>query len=339
MDEIVFEKTDYNFGVIGAENGIKTVVYTFTNTSANPFIIDGLEAACGCTNLRSNKEIYPAGDIGTITVEFNPKNISGKTSKWVYIRGNYSDGFQKDLSFKAEVVSLADNSPDRYYKGEFGYLMMDVNNFAWGKKLKNQVLIDTIKLFNDGYSDIVISSAKSSVPFISVENLPITLAVDSWSYIVVKADLYDLDTIGSYSGNIQLQTNDRFFPKKEFPVYIDLLQNFSELKKRHIKKAARLTLSTNQLLMGEISGGGIRTKSIVLKNTGKSDLTIRKIDSDCSCTVVSPTKHILIPGEEITLKVTFDAVNKSGPQGKVVTVITNDPVNPRQTFVVKSVVK
>jgi len=339
MDEIVFEKTDFNFGVIGAEDGIKTVVYTFTNTSANPFIIEGLEAACGCTNLRSDKEIYPAGDIGTITVDFNPINISGNITKWVYIRGNYSDGFQKDLSFKAEIVSMADNSPDRYYKGEFGYLMMDVNNFAWGQKFKNQVLIDTVKFFNDGYSDIVISSAKSSIPFVSVENMPITLAVDSWSYIVVKANLYDLDTLGGYRGNILLQTNDRFFPKKEFPVYIDLLQNFSELKKRHIKKAARLTLSTNQLLMGEISAGSIRTKSIVLKNTGKSDLTIRKIDSDCSCTVVSPSKRVLVPGEEITLEVTFDAVNKSGPQGKVVTVITNDPVNPRQTFVVKSLVK
>jgi hypothetical protein len=33
--------------------------------------------------------------------------------------------------------------------------MMDVNNFAWGQKIKDQVLIDTVKFFNDGYSDIV----------------------------------------------------------------------------------------------------------------------------------------------------------------------------------------
>jgi hypothetical protein len=72
---------------------------------------------------------------------------------------------------------------------------------------------------------------------------------------------------------------------------------------------------------------------------GKSDLTIVNINSDCSCTVVDPVKDVLVPGEELTLKVTFDAVNKSGSQGKVVTVITNDPINPRQTFVVKAMVK
>ncbi len=339
LDEIVFENTDFNFGIIQAEGGIKTVTYKFTNTSANSFIIQGLEAACGCTNLSSDKEVYAPGEKGLITVDFNPENIKGEVNKWVYIRGNYSDGFQKDLSFVANVVSVTDRSPNRYYKGEFGYLMMDVNHFGWGSQLTGQVIIDTVKFFNDGYNDIVISSAKSSVPFVTVGNLPITLPVDSTAYMVVTADLRNVDTVGGYRGSIVLQTNDRFFPIKEFPVGIDLMQNFSHLKKRQLKKAPQLTLSSSQVMIGEIGAGGIRTKNITLKNTGKSDLIIRKINSDCSCTVVSPSKRVLVPGEEIVLKVTFDAVNKSGPQGKVVTVITNDPVKPRQNFIVKALVK
>jgi hypothetical protein len=340
IDDIVFEETDYNFGVISAEGGVKTVAYKFKNNSQNTFVISGLEAACGCTNLSSDKEAYEAGEIGLITVDFSPEKIRGKTSKWVYIRGNYADGFQKELSFRAEVVSVADRQPNRYYKGEFGYLMMDRNQFGWGPRKKNEVIIDTLKLYNDGYDDIIIKKASSDLSFVSIENeFPLTLKVDSWTYLLVKADLQGVDLIGAQRGKVQLFTNDRFYANKELPIGIDISQDFSALSKRQLKKAGRLTLSSSQILMGEIKSGGIRTKSILLKNTGKSDLTIIEIITDCTCTAVTPSKMLLSPSEELNLMVTFDAINKSGPQGKVVTIITNDPINPRQTFVVKSVVK
>jgi len=61
------------------------------------------------------------------------------------------------------------------------------------------------------------------------------------------------------------------------------------------------------------------------KNTGKSDLYIRKTHSSCGCTAVTSTSTPIKPGETGEIKATFNTSHKQNKQIKTITVITNCP--------------
>ena len=105
MNDIVFDQRFHDFGTIFEENGIVTAKYDFTNYGNSPFIISAIDAACGCTNPRSSKDTFMPGERGQILAEFNPKGFAGKTKKWIYVRGNFEDGYQIELKFEAEIKS------------------------------------------------------------------------------------------------------------------------------------------------------------------------------------------------------------------------------------------
>jgi hypothetical protein len=77
-------------------------------------------------------------------------------------------------------------------------------------------------------------------------------------------------------------------------------------------------------------------KSVELKNLGKKNLELRKIQGNCECLVVEPSKNSLAPGEQMELMLTFDPVGRKGIDQRNIYLFTNDPVNPVQLIVIKS---
>lgn len=105
--------------------------------------------------------------------------------------------------------------------------------------------------------------------------------------------------------------------------------------------------------------GGIVTTDIPLVNIGEGDLTITALDSSCGCTrarvihngVEGPIfgmaghgnnpkdwQTVINPGEQAVLKVFYDpAVHPDlrGPVTRIVTIHSDDPVNPEQEVKIK----
>jgi hypothetical protein len=79
---------------------------------------------------------------------------------------------------------------------------------------------------------------------------------------------------------------------------------------------------------GEIVQGDAASHSFVLRNAGTADLTIAEVRTTCGCTVASPTKTVLAPGETSTIAVTYNSANQSGPQRKRIVVVSDDPAAP-----------
>ncbi|HPM77837.1 MAG TPA: DUF1573 domain-containing protein [bacterium] len=67
-------------------------------------------------------------------------------------------------------------------------------------------------------------------------------------------------------------------------------------------------------------------------NDGNKDLEITHTKSTCGCTVATPSKKTIKPGDFSEVKVTFNAGLRKGKQIKKVTVVTNDPANPKTTL-------
>ena len=91
--------------------------------------------------------------------------------------------------------------------------------------------------------------------------------------------------------------------------------------------------------MGSMSSGSVRSKKIIINNTGKSILNIRKIESDCSCTMLKLPTNKILPGGSLVTSVKYDSLYKKGKQSKLIKIYTNDPLNPIVTLYVKAIVK
>ena len=334
--DIIFEKTTIDFGRIFVEAGIVLANYEFTNNSTQDFVIKSLDAACGCTNPRSSADTIAPGASGNISVEFNPKGMRGKVAKYVNVIGNYSDDYQVELKFTTEIVSSEERDPNAYYKGEFGYLLLDKIRLDWGDRYVGQTFLDSVLLSNDGYNDIIISGFTQSPAYITTLNTPITLKVGETKALLLKVDV--LDTVGKNTDVLKLKTNDKFFPTKQITVGINYKQDYSLWKKRNYKKAPQIVFSNEKIQMGEVKSGAITRRNIDITNSGKTNLAIRRIDTDCSCAIIAPSKLVIAPGESIKVDVKFDSLYKKGSQSKAITVYSNDPINPVKKIYVQAVV-
>lgn len=98
------------------------------------------------------------------------------------------------------------------------------------------------------------------------------------------------------------------------------------------------TLSSSQPAV-EIVGGKIFnfgtlltnrvvTKELTLRNRGTDTLKIWDVSGSCGCTGTLLSNDHLLPGEEGILKITFDPEKLSGPVEKMISMKTNDPVDP-----------
>lgn len=74
---------------------------------------------------------------------------------------------------------------------------------------------------------------------------------------------------------------------------------------------------------GKVVQGEKVTYDFRFKNTGKSDLLISQVNTSCGCTVTQFPKTPIKPGDEGSIRVTFDSENRKGFQNKEITVVTN----------------
>jgi rhodanese-related sulfurtransferase len=71
-----------------------------------------------------------------------------------------------------------------------------------------------------------------------------------------------------------------------------------------------------------------------ITNTGNETLRISGILPSCTCTTVTPTKAELAPRESIGVAVSVDTTGFSGLTERIVTLESNDPVNPELVLLV-----
>lgn len=71
--DISFKETKFSFGKIKQSVPV-THVFTFTNKSAKPLVIEVATAECGCTTPVYSKEPIAKGKSSTIKVTFNAAN-------------------------------------------------------------------------------------------------------------------------------------------------------------------------------------------------------------------------------------------------------------------------
>ena len=78
---------------------------------------------------------------------------------------------------------------------------------------------------------------------------------------------------------------------------------------------------------GKIMQGETVSYPFNFKNVGKSDLVISDVSTSCGCTVPSFPKTPIHPGQDGTIKVSFNSAGKHGFQSKNIVIVANTQPN------------
>ncbi|MDR0768549.1 MAG: DUF1573 domain-containing protein [Dysgonamonadaceae bacterium] len=74
-EKIKLDKTVHDFGTVDKNGGSVSAVFTVTNNSRTPIILNEVRASCGCTTPEWTKEPIEPGKSGSVTATYKPSAV------------------------------------------------------------------------------------------------------------------------------------------------------------------------------------------------------------------------------------------------------------------------
>jgi hypothetical protein len=79
-----------------------------------------------------------------------------------------------------------------------------------------------------------------------------------------------------------------------------------------------------------------KTVFVTVTNEGAAELRLLDVKADCGCTVPTPEKDTLAPGESTRIEIQFNSKKFNGTVIKAVNITSNDPQNPQVDVIIKA---
>ncbi len=337
---IVFETQEHDFGRILEQSGEVSTEFEFTNTGKVPLILQNVQASCGCTTPEWPKEPLMPGQQGTIKVAFNPKNRPGPFTKTITVSSN-ADHPVQILTIKGIVVPEDKNSlvNSLGYKYEIGDLKLSTIYVSFGEIVMGNTAKATIDLINASPDRTIRPGFLSLPPYVSVEFSPEILAPYEMGKIIFKYSSTGKNDWDYVADRLMLTVNGQLVPKNIISLTAIIKEDFSKLTPQELANAPVAAFDTTTYDFGKIPAAGKAEHNFIISNKGRSELFIRKVSASCGCTVVQPTKNKILSGESTEIKVVYDPHGRSGADKKAITVVTNDPRQPKTYLWIKAFVE
>lgn len=324
-----FQELIHDFGYVDQDGGSVTYSFQFANVSNRPLKILSVQASCGCTTPDWTEDPIEPGGSGFVQASYNPKGRPGYFNKSLTVTTD-ADSNPVILQIKGQVSEGSGLSEPTEFRSAIGNLRFKTSSFNLGKVYrKDEFSGKEFPLYNGG--DQAVTLLKADGPsYIKVEMTPSTIQPGDQGKLLILYNGMMRDAYGFQSDNIAIHTDDTGVPVKSFSVYATLVDYFPVLSREELDRAAVLRIPVSTFDMGKIKQHEDAQKSLVITNAGKSRLEIAAVQPNCECIVAIPSDKELKPGDEATLKITFNPGDRLGTQQKSITIYSNDPQNPAQ---------
>jgi hypothetical protein len=319
---MVFTETSFDYGKIKEDGGSVSHKFVFTNTGAEPILITQVKASCGCTTPDWSKEPVAPGAQGFVSAVYNPQGRPGSFNKNITVSSNAQNS-PITLYITGDVLSK-ELTVEEIYRFPMDEIRLKSNNTNFGKLFSDEKKDMEIEFINTSGSAVSVSFDKQRTPvYVSLKSVPETVNPGETGKIIIT---YDASKVGEWdyvNARIGLKVNNKSNPNNILSVSSTISEKFSE---EQIKNPPKMEfIGSSDFEFGTVKQNDVIEHIFKFKNTGKSDLMIRKIGSSCGCTVAEPKSRNIKPGEESELKVVFNTAGKSGNQTKIITLIVNEP--------------
>ncbi len=326
---IEFETIEYDYGTIKESDGTAVGVFNFKNTGGSALVITDVKPSCGCTSPEWTREPIAPGKSGYIKSGFDPANRPGVFNKTIRVTSN-AENNTIILRIKGDVVPKEKGLED-FYPIEMGSLRFNTNHMAMQRISINEIKTDTVQVYNPSDKPVAISFQRIPA-HLSIKSIPSNLKPKEKGTIIITYDAPKKNDWGFLIDRVPVVFNGEYDPtdrSKNLTISADIQDDFSKLSEKELANAPKVEFLEKVYDFGTLTQGETTSNRFSFKNTGKSDLIIRKVKTSCGCTAVAPDDKIIKPGQESKIDVTFRSAGKKGKQNQTVTIITNDPSNPQ----------
>jgi hypothetical protein len=167
-------------------------------------------------------------------------------------------------------------------------------------------------------------------PYLSAEYLPEDIPAGKTGTIRLTLDSEKLNTLGLNQTSIYLSRymGDKISETNEILVSAILLPSFAQMSDETLALAPELTISESSVDMGAFNGKKSISKTIMLTNTGKSDLHIQQVQVFNKAIGVSIANSTIRPGKSTKLKISVSAHYLHKSKGRMRVMLISDA--PRQ---------
>ena len=143
---LLFEETEWNFGVIEEADGVVSHEFRYRNTTDEFIAIERIYSSCGCTSGEYSRRPLKPGGEAIFTVTFDPTERGGKVDKSITIAYNGEE--RTILRIKGRVIPRP-LSPEELYPYELGGgVRSDSSIKPFGKVAVGRVRSMTVALIN-----------------------------------------------------------------------------------------------------------------------------------------------------------------------------------------------
>ncbi len=304
-----------------------TAEFELTNNGNRSMRISEVQTSCGCMVADFPQKDIQAGEKFMVRMTFDSKQM-GHFDKYADVCVEGSDE-PLMLRMKGVVVrEVKDYSGDYPYK--IGTLLADRNTLEFDV---NNGETPQLKIHIRNTGGETAEPVVMHLPdYLEADVSPSKIKSGRAGVVTITLDSRKLDDLGLTETKVFLgnKPGDKVDSDKEISVSAVLLPQFQDMTEAELALAPAIEVSEKELNLGAADGKKKLKGTVMIKNTGKSELRISNLQMFSSALSVSLNKSVLDPGEEAKLKVTanVERMKKSKSEPKVL-MITNDPNNPK----------
>jgi uncharacterized cupredoxin-like copper-binding protein len=209
------QKKMHNFGDVTQGESV-TTSFVITNSGGDLLEIKNVQATCGCTAAKPDKNQLKPGESTKLDVTFNSKGRNGYQEKQVRVSTNDPDNKEIILTIKCNVVT----SKQTNLKTEAPKIDFPKTQHNFGKVNEGKVYQHTFNFTNSGKSTLKIKDVKTScgcaVAEISAKE------IKPGESASLKVELDTAKRKGRMSRSITIMSNDPDTPNKVLTLYADI---------------------------------------------------------------------------------------------------------------------
>ena len=320
---LVFETYEWDFGQIDEADGVVQHTFRFVNVSNNPIQIDNVATSCGCTTVLYSTQPVAGGEYGELTVAFDPSRTEGRVLREVEV-------YTKDRRNYASLMITADVNPipmglEQIYPHLLaGTVKTNAKRCNFGYITQGESVTRVVRVANVGDKSAKLSVVTTGNRYGMSVECPESIAPQEVVSIHVT---YTIPTGKKYFGmardTIWVVTDG---VKSQEPIVVNALrvEKFNETDKKPVMR-----IEPAYVEFGEKTPGKIFKKTIVIGNTGNTDLIFRNVEPMDGTAISIESGQVIKPGQE--LKVTVAITNSNVPHMSTlgsINLTTNDPTRP-----------
>lgn len=305
-----------------------TAEFELINNGKKSLRISEVQTSCGCMVADYPQQAIQSGEKFLVRVTFDSRQM-GHFDKFADVCTEGSDT-PLMLRMKGVVVrEVKDYSGD--YPYQIGALLADKNTLEFNDVNSGESPQLKIHIRNTG-GETVEPVVMHLPDYLEADVSPTKIKSGRAGVVTITLDSKKLDNLGLTETKVFLgsKPGEKVDADKEINVSAVLLPTFQDMTDAELDMAPTIEVSEKELNLGAADGKKKLKGTIMIKNTGKSELRISNLQMFSSALSLSLNKSVLDPGEEAKLKVTANVERmKTSHSAPRVLMITNDPKNPK----------